>query len=82
MAEKRSRVEVGRAPSETPPFTLGDIRRAIPAKCFERNTLKSFRYLAIDVIICSALWYAATWIDSVPSPISWILWPLYWFFQV
>lgn len=29
-------------PTAPPPFTLADIRRAIPAHCFKRDTIKSF----------------------------------------
>ncbi|KAG2499234.1 hypothetical protein HYH03_002813 [Edaphochlamys debaryana] len=73
-----------RYPAEPPSFTLGDIRRAIPAHCFERSTLKSSMHLAFDVLVCSVLWFASTFIDKLPVP-GWvsygILWPLYWFWQ-
>lgn len=77
--------ERARVPSDRPPFTLGDLRKAIPAHCWKRDTLKSFSYLLVDVLICSALAYAATWIDhsAVPRPLAWlVLWPMYWFWQV
>ncbi len=79
-----SRCEVARVPSTPPPFTLADVRRAIPAHCFEKSLTRSLSYLALDVAVCAALWYAALWIDTplVPRPLAWILWPLYWFWQV
>mmetsp|Transcript_9899 Transcript_9899/g.24739 ORF Transcript_9899/g.24739 Transcript_9899/m.24739 type:complete len:375 (-) Transcript_9899:396-1520(-) len=78
-----SRLEVGRVPATTPPFTLGDLKRAIPAHCWERNTLRSFSYLLADVAVCSLLWVAALYIDTLPVPtfVKWALWPLYWFWQ-
>ena len=30
-----------RQPTDEPPFTLGQLRRAIPAHCFKRSTLGS-----------------------------------------
>ncbi|KAF5831839.1 fatty acid desaturase, delta-12 [Dunaliella salina] len=86
-AEKGTQGEgfpANRVPSGKPPFSLADVRRAIPAHCFERSTVRSFSYLLADLIICTALAYAATWIDheAVPRPLAWlVLWPLYWFWQ-
>lgn len=81
--ENKSRVEQGRVPADVPPFTLADLRKAIPAHCWERNTLRSFSYLARDVFICGLLWVAALYIDTLPVPqyVKWVLWPLYWFWQ-
>jgi hypothetical protein len=75
-------VAAARVPSGVPPFTLGQLRAAIPAHCFKRDTLKSFAYLLKDVFICAALAFGALYIDSLPSPARWVLWPLYWFWQV
>ena len=33
-------VKVERAPVETPPFTVGDLKRAVPSHCFERSYLR------------------------------------------
>lgn len=73
--------KAARAPADTPPFTLGTLRRAIPAHCFERSMTRSFAYLAMDVAVCAALWWGSTFIDSAPKPLPFLLWPLYWFFQ-
>lgn len=72
-----------RAPADKPPFTLSDIKKAIPNRCFERSLLLSFGYLFYDLFVISILVYCSTWIDHVPVP-SWLrlscIWPLYWFF--
>ena len=55
-----------------PPFTLKDIRQAIPAKCFKKNTLRSLSYLARDVVVVAGLTAGAL---AIKNP--W-LWPAYW----
>lgn len=45
--------------SAAPPFTLQDLRNAIPAHCWEKNTVRSFGYLALDVAIVFGLAAAA-----------------------
>lgn len=55
-----------------PPFTLQDLRNAIPAKCWEKNAWKSFGYLALDVAVVVGMAAAAATINA------WWLWPLYW----
>lgn len=70
---------------EKPPFTIGTLRKAIPAHCFERSALRSSLYLAGDVVVMALLYLASTYIDPAPVP-TWVkytfMWPLYWFFQV
>ncbi|KAL6768564.1 FAD2 [Auxenochlorella protothecoides x Auxenochlorella symbiontica] len=67
-----------------PPFTIGTLRKAIPAHCFERSALHSAAYLMVDVALVAALYVASTYIDPAPLP-TWFkytfLWPTYWFFQ-
>ena len=58
-----------------PPFTLADIKAAIPAKCFEKNAVKSMAYLAWDVAVVVGLAAAALAVNS------WWSWPLYWIAQ-
>lgn len=70
----------------TPPdkFSVGVLRKAIPAHCFERSTLTSSLYLVTDLAIIAALYYATTWFShpSIPSWLTWgLLWPAYWFCQ-
>eukprot|EP00197_Chlamydomonas_leiostraca_P005565 CAMPEP_0202868098 /NCGR_PEP_ID=MMETSP1391-20130828/10186_1 /ASSEMBLY_ACC=CAM_ASM_000867 /TAXON_ID=1034604 /ORGANISM="Chlamydomonas leiostraca, Strain SAG 11-49" /LENGTH=409 /DNA_ID=CAMNT_0049548215 /DNA_START=47 /DNA_END=1276 /DNA_ORIENTATION=+ len=61
--------------SAAPPFTLQDLRNAIPAHCWEKNTMKSFGYLAVDVAVVFGLAAAAYTVNQ-----PW-LWPLYWVAQ-
>lgn len=70
----------------TPPdkFSVGVLRKAIPAHCFERSTLTSSLYLGTDLAIITALYYATTWFShpAIPSWLVWgLLWPAYWFCQ-
>jgi fatty acid desaturase len=41
--------------SAAPPFSLSDIREAIPKQCWEKNGFKSMAYLAADVAIVTGL---------------------------
>ena len=45
--------------SKPPPFTLADLKRAIPKHCWEKNTAKSVSYLVKDVAIVAGLAVAA-----------------------
>eukprot|EP00210_Caulerpa_lentillifera_P000848 g821.t1 len=68
-------------PNQKLPFTLSDIRRAIPKHCFERSVLRSFSYFFRDVIAISVLAYISTFIDglTVAPVIKYgVLWPMYW----
>ncbi|PRW57598.1 fatty acid delta-12 [Chlorella sorokiniana] len=82
----RPRREAGwvRQPAEQkPPFTVGQLRKAIPAHCWQRSAWRSGAYLALDVLLLAALVYASSFIDAAPVPtyVKWgLLWPLYWFF--
>lgn len=82
---------VRRVPASKPSFTVGDIRRAIPAHCFERPLTKSFSYLFGDLLIVGLFLYLSTFIDSVASDAlvgaTWgpvlrhVLWTVYWIAQ-
>lgn len=61
--------------SVAPPFTLSDIRNAIPKNCWKKSTLKSMSYLIADVIIVLGLAAGAAYLNS------WAVWPLYWIAQ-
>jgi fatty acid desaturase len=56
--------------SAPPPFSLTDIRNAIPAHCWEKNTFKSFAHLALDVGIVAGLAAAAYVANSWWAPWS------------
>ncbi|KAJ3324608.1 hypothetical protein HDV06_006501 [Boothiomyces sp. JEL0866] len=64
-----------------PSFTLKEIRDKIPAHCFQRSTLKSLSYVAIDLSMIAGLVYFASnihWMPDVVQPFAWIF---YWVFQ-
>lgn len=81
----RTMAAVKRQNVAKPPFTIGTLRKAIPAHCFERSALHSAAYLLVDILLVAALYAASTYIDPAPLP-TWFkytfLWPTYWFFQV
>lgn len=72
-----------RLPTDNPPFTISDIKNAIPKHCFERSTLISMAYTLADLTGVAVLYYLSTFIDSpaVPTWLTYILWPMYWFAQ-
>nr|WDA53422.1 delta(12)-acyl-lipid-desaturase [Erycina pusilla] len=71
-----------RVPAEKPPFTLSQIKKAIPPHCFDRSILRSFSYVFQDLLISTLLLYfALNIIPSLASPIKILAWPLYWFAQ-
>ncbi|KAF3582633.1 hypothetical protein DY000_02033979 [Brassica cretica] len=49
-----------RVPCETPPFTLGDLKKAIPPHCFKRSIPCSFSYLLFDILVSSSLYHLST----------------------
>lgn len=70
-----------RSPADKPPFTLADIKRAIPAHCFRRSALRSTSYLLRDLSAVAALFYVAlAAIPSLPAggALRLAAWPLYW----
>lgn len=73
---------VKRAPSSKPPFTLSDIRNAIPKHCFNRSLLRSSSYLFVDLFFSFLFYYvAAMHIPRLPTSLSYIAWPIYWILQ-
>uniref|UniRef100_A0ACD5VAC4 Uncharacterized protein n=1 Tax=Avena sativa TaxID=4498 RepID=A0ACD5VAC4_AVESA len=50
---------IQRPPTDKPPFTLAQIRKAIPPHCFQRSLIKSSYYLIHDLVIVGALLYVA-----------------------
>ncbi|XP_074301788.1 delta(12)-fatty-acid desaturase FAD2-like [Silene latifolia] len=71
-----------RVPTEKPPFTLSDIKKAIPPHCFKRSILRSFSYVFYDFTLAYLLYYLATnYISHFPKPISYWAWPIYGFLQ-
>nr|CAI48076.2 omega-6 desaturase [Capsicum chinense] len=78
--EKKNSLE--RVPISKPPFTIGDIKKAIPPHCFERSLIRSSSYLVQDLILVYVFYYiASTYIPVLPTPYQYLAWPLYWIFQ-
>ncbi len=57
------------------PFTLQDIKAAIPAHCFEPSVWKSLAYLFLDISIIAGLYAIAYVLDS------WLFFPIFWLMQ-
>jgi len=73
-----------RPPTAKPEFTIGTLRKAIPAHCFERSLVRSMSYLLLDLVGVAVLFYLSTWIDRLvtnPWLAYGVAWPLYWFWQ-
>ncbi len=70
-----------KAPCEKPDFTIGTLRKAIPPHCFHRSALRSFAYLAVDLVLIALLYKATTYFDRLPWLLQCIAWPLYWYCQ-
>ncbi|CAN4094848.1 unnamed protein product [Withania somnifera] len=65
-----------------PPFTIGDIKKAIPPHCFQRSLVRSLSYLVQDLALVSIFYYIAiTYLYALPSPYSYLAWPIYWIAQ-
>lgn len=63
-------------------ITYGFLRSKIPAHCFERSAIKSFAYLARDILYSSVLVYAALHIDLLPTTTQRVCaWTAYTFLQ-
>lgn len=59
-------------PGAPPPFTLADIRAAIPKHCWVKNPWKSMSYVVRDIVVVFGLAAAAAYLNN------WMVWPLYW----
>ncbi|XP_055802586.1 delta(12)-fatty-acid desaturase FAD2-like [Solanum dulcamara] len=71
-----------RVPHSKPPFTVGEIKEAIPPHCFKRSVLHSLSYVFYDLIISFLLYYVATnYFHLLTYNLSYIAWPLYWIYQ-
>ncbi|XP_049398315.1 delta(12)-fatty-acid desaturase FAD2-like [Solanum stenotomum] len=65
-----------------PPFTIADIKKAIPPHCFQRSLIRSFSYLVQDLILVSLFYYiATTYFFFLPYPYYYLAWPIYWIIQ-
>lgn len=80
---KKSEAEsLKRVPHSKPPFTLGQIKKAIPPHCFQRSVLRSFSYVVYDLAIAFVFYYIATnYFHHLPKPLSSLAWLIYGFVQ-
>ncbi|KAI3796835.1 hypothetical protein L1987_39521 [Smallanthus sonchifolius] len=62
-------------PGAPPPFTLADIRAAIPKHCWVKDSWWSMSYVLIDVVVVFGLAAVTAYFNSM------VVWPLYWFAQ-
>ncbi|GAV63954.1 FA_desaturase domain-containing protein/DUF3474 domain-containing protein [Cephalotus follicularis] len=71
-----------RVPHMKPPFTLSQVKKAIPPHCFKRSVPRSFSYIAYDLAIVSLFYYVATtYFHQLPRSLSYLAWPIYWALQ-
>eukprot|EP01018_Ginkgo_biloba_P013176 Gb_21050 [translate_table: standard] len=75
------RIPLQRTPSATPPFTVGQLKKAIPAHCFNRSLSTSFSYLLFDLTVSGLLLYSTGLISSFPGMMKWFMWIAYWAMQ-
>lgn len=71
---------IQKLPTGTPPFTVGDLKNAIPKHCFERSLTTSLGYTLLDLVGVYVLYTLSTYIDST-GPLAFVLWPMYWWWQ-
>lgn len=83
QGEKKTELEgIQRVPYQKPPFTVGDVKKAIPPHCFNRSVIRSFSYVVYDLTIASIFYYIATnFIPLLPHPLGYVAWPVYWAVQ-
>ncbi|OEL15686.1 Fatty acid desaturase DES2 [Dichanthelium oligosanthes] len=72
-----------RSPTDKPPFTLAEIRSAVPPRCFRRSLVRSSAYLLRDLAVSGfLLWVALAGIPALPcAALRLAAWPLYWLLQ-
>ncbi|KAJ4848689.1 hypothetical protein Tsubulata_006892 [Turnera subulata] len=82
LTPKKKESQPRTVPSDKPPFTLGTLKKAIPAHCSQPSLICSFSYLVYDLSVCYTLFYIAkSYIPSLPYSLRYLSWPVYWFIQ-
>jgi len=64
-----------------PPFTMKELREAVPAHLFRRSVLRSCGHLVGDVAVIGLLVVLAMQLEGCPALVQVALWPMYWFVQ-
>lgn len=82
VEDTKTRVAV--LPTREPPFTLADIKRSIPAHCFQPTLVESFSHLFLDLVQVAAAVGLVVYLDPLVQ--SWpvlrlALWLVYWAYQ-
>lgn len=71
-----------RVPHTKPPFTLSQLKKAIPPHCFKRSLLRSSSYVVYDLSLAFLLYCIATsYFHLLPHPLPYFAWPIYWALQ-
>lgn len=70
--------EIPRPPKSAPPFSVAQVRAAIPKHCFQRSGLISGLHLLKDLTVIACLGYAATYIQFAHPFAQPLLWAAYW----
>ncbi|XP_073269899.1 delta(12)-acyl-lipid-desaturase-like [Primulina huaijiensis] len=80
--QKKSNSAIQRMPYSKPPFTVGDLKKAIPPHCFQRSLVHSFSYVVFDLLFVCLFYYIATsYFHLLPSSLRYVAWPVYWIVQ-
>lgn len=80
--EKSDKELLRRVPYKKPPFTVGDLKKAVPPHCFNRSVIRSFSYLIFDLTISFIFYYlASNYIHILPHNLSYLAWTVYWILQ-
>lgn len=78
--------ELGKEVLESdPPFTIKDLKKAIPPHCFERDYITSFKHLGWDLARIFILFNIAYYVHyhlNLPLILSIPFWIAYWAVQV
>eukprot|EP00002_Diphylleia_rotans_P015897 TRINITY_DN307_c0_g1_i1.p1 TRINITY_DN307_c0_g1~~TRINITY_DN307_c0_g1_i1.p1 ORF type:complete len:372 (+),score=71.11 TRINITY_DN307_c0_g1_i1:61-1176(+) len=85
MPNEQAKVSALTVPKDPPPFTLGDLKRSIPAHCFERSYVISIYYLCRDLVLIGSLLYGGVLLlrneANLHPAVSAGLWLAYWIAQ-
>lgn len=79
--EVQGKKPLSRVPNTKPPFTVGQLKKAIPPHCFQRSLLTSLSYVVYDLSLAFIFYIATTYFHLLPHPFSLIAWPIYWVLQ-
>lgn len=81
-AKPEEQAPTQRAPHTKPPFTLSQIKRAVPPHCFQRSLLRSFSYVVTDLSLALIFYcIASSFFPLLPHPLRYLAWPVYWTLQ-